>query len=451
MTTQFKDLAYQYHKHGFNVSCISYLKTIYSINEKNPEKSPNHDWKYLQIRRQERGEIENFLWEYSTGIGAILGSNQIVCIDIDECFDFDIIKNILKILFLPNDYEWIIKTPNGFHIYIRTEKLNLPIGINDKGIICLEPNEKHINKFKRVEFRYAGHAVLPNSKINESRYFFLHLNSNGKLQNNPIPTLAPLYVEPIIVLSTMAYTSGNYRKEEGFLYLADFMIGGYEFKFSEHSSGTSFEIIKNALKIYEIQYSENQITKRNKFDTKLYIEINTEGRIEDPTIYDLYPRVTNISFLIESNSKKNYSSIGELDFKYEFDNNKSILYENDESEKNIELKDVLDIITSKLNEPNLIIIFFNSEFQLSIFDIEFKKLGKRNPLRDQKHLCLKKQFLKHNTIDINTIDNLYENLFDNNINSNTLEPFTNFEMLSSCYKLMDIYGYFNGIPRSIMS
>ena len=84
----YKYFAAEYYKLGFNTTCISYLKTPYNSQEKNPEKSPSHEWIELQIKKQSIEEINGYAWEYSVGVGCILGYNKTVCIDIDDCSDF---------------------------------------------------------------------------------------------------------------------------------------------------------------------------------------------------------------------------------------------------------------------------------------------------------------------------------------------------------------------------
>lgn len=450
-----KEEAFRYYGLGFNVSCISYLKTPISIYEKNPEKSPSHDWKDLQIRHQRIEELENYLWDYSTGIGTILGSTGIVCIDIDECFDFDLIKNILEILFLPEDYEWIVKTPNGFHIYIKSTKLNLPKGINNEGIICVEPNEKNKGKFKRVEFRYAGHAVLPESIIKEERYFFLVKNLSGGIKRGNFPSSPPKNVTSLIVFSLMAYLSGEYRTEYGYQFLADFSIGGYDFKFSQHSSGQNFEINKEHIKLYEWNYSPNDVTTPKIFESILYIDLKTDGSIIDLTNYDTYPKATKVSFLIESYRKKvdeNESiKTSHLSEELNFDIQTSLKLDINSNSKKVEIKYVLDLLSSKINESNILLVMHDSDFKLSIFDSEYKKLGKRNPLRDKKNICIKQKYSNYNGLELSSLDEIYENFFNKSCLMDNGLSLSELEKAFFCYKLMEICGYFDGIPRTIMN
>ncbi|MEX2565821.1 MAG: hypothetical protein WD431_07765 [Cyclobacteriaceae bacterium] len=443
-----KEMALKYHDLGFNVSCISYLKTPYSINEKNPEKSPSHDWKEFQIRHQKIEELKNYEWDHSTGVGTLLGFTKIVCIDIDECFDFGLIKNVLKILFLPEDYQWVVKSPNGFHIYVKSTKLNLPIGINNEGIICVEPNEKNKNNFKRVEFRYAGHAVLPNSVINDRRYFFIVSDLLGRIKPDIFPSNPPDFIKPDILLSLMAYLSGTYKNQSGYLYLADFRIGDYDFVFSQHSSGPSFQINKKSISLYENYYSENKITTPKSVESIIYIDIKTEEEVNDPTKYDTYPNASNISFFIESfNQNVNFKTVTNIE-KYNFYIMEYPDLNISGNSSAVNIVCALVQVSSKLNKSNILLVLHDSEFKLSIFDSEFKRLGKRNPLRDKTHICLKRKYTEHNPLKDLNLDKIYEDLFNKPCFINKDDNLSKLETLMSCFKLMDLYGYFDSIPRS---
>src|ERR1700730_16117679 len=108
--------AEQYFELGLKPTCISYLKTKYNISEQNPEKSPSHSWRRWQVRNPRKEEIIALPWTTAIGIGTVLGFNN-RCIDIDNCNDESILKGALSILGLPDDYEWLVRTPNGYHIY----------------------------------------------------------------------------------------------------------------------------------------------------------------------------------------------------------------------------------------------------------------------------------------------------------------------------------------------
>lgn len=170
-----------YYNMGFNVTHI-----IPNLNEgkaKNPYKSPTNNRHTLKNRRQTIDELNSYDWEHSTGIGVVLGFNNLRAID----FDFSrwnrdvvpdkrnqIINLCLQKLDLPNSYEWVIITPNGgFHILFYSGHHNIPVKENLTR--AFTPNEKYYNycdeyhisayHFKQIELRWEKHLVLPPSTI----------------------------------------------------------------------------------------------------------------------------------------------------------------------------------------------------------------------------------------------------------------------------------------------
>ena len=169
----YRDYAEEYFNLGLRPTCISYLKTKYNIAETNPEKSPCHSWRRWQVRQPDLSEIINLPWDYSTGIGTVLGHGS-RCVDIDNCNDIHLVKEFLVSLKLPENYEWVVKTPNGYHIHVVSG--NLPFVTNkelNEGVLALLPNDSYKNRFSRIELRWANHAVLPPSIINGMCYDFV--------------------------------------------------------------------------------------------------------------------------------------------------------------------------------------------------------------------------------------------------------------------------------------
>ena len=132
---EIKDFAKEYYNFGLNPTCISYLKTTYNSEKhnNNPEKAPCHSWKRWQVRRPSLDEITNLNWVFSNGVGAVLGHSS-KCIDIDNCNDFNFIKKLLRILGLPEDYEWVVKTPN-VNIFLNPNVIVFNIGTVGNDIV----------------------------------------------------------------------------------------------------------------------------------------------------------------------------------------------------------------------------------------------------------------------------------------------------------------------------
>ncbi|MCC7319311.1 MAG: bifunctional DNA primase/polymerase, partial [Bacteroidales bacterium] len=213
-----------FHEMGLNISCISNIPNSYNYLEHNILKAPNHEWKHLQSRRQEEVEFNNYDWENSLGLGIILGYENIMAIDIDGCIDFDLIKFFCRQLGVPSDYEWIFISGSkcGFHMVFycddisdlyagqhlkRKNKVDLfgqgetssyypmphdadyHLGSTyisyDKNILDSEFNDNFWLKdlFKRIEFKWSGHLVLPPSYHQSGLNYSFH---NNVPKNKPI-------------------------------------------------------------------------------------------------------------------------------------------------------------------------------------------------------------------------------------------------------------------------
>jgi len=174
-----------YYNIGFNIANIyplSHNPDEYDISQL---KAPSFDWFFLDSLRQSLEEMMELDWEESVGIGAVLGYNDIRAIDIDNCSDIDTIKKILTSLGLCEEYEWVIKTGNGYHIIVKSEYHDYKI---DKNQVKSFLSNKEMNgKFHHLELRYNGHIVLPPSiHYTYKKYKFI---------NNNIPYKAPLHVD----------------------------------------------------------------------------------------------------------------------------------------------------------------------------------------------------------------------------------------------------------------
>src|SRR5690606_4022540 len=118
---QLRTIADVYKDFGFNVSCISKNTNEYNSNSRNFFKTPSHKWSDLFDYEQEPSELESYDWDNAVGIGTFTSWENLVVLDIDGCSDVGFVKQILRILGLPEDYEWVVESgsKNGFHIYYR--------------------------------------------------------------------------------------------------------------------------------------------------------------------------------------------------------------------------------------------------------------------------------------------------------------------------------------------
>lgn len=212
-----------YYNMGFNVTHI-----IPYLNEgkaKNPYKSPTNNRHILKNQRQTIAELNSFAWEISTGIGVVLGFNNLRAIDFDfYCYEWEknehlnklsieridkiingFIKKALDKLDLPNDYEWVIRTPNGgFHILIYSD--SLPFLVEQNKTKAFIPNKNYYEKFGKyyhntnyvphfshIELRWDKHLVLPPSINKEyKKYGF---------RSDCIPKTLPIIVSQNSILS----------------------------------------------------------------------------------------------------------------------------------------------------------------------------------------------------------------------------------------------------------
>lgn len=308
--------AEEYFNLGLKPTCISYLKTKYNITETNPQKSPCHSWRRWQVRKPDLEEIKDLPWNQSSGIGTVLGYYN-RCIDIDNCTDEEILKKILQILRLPSDYEWAIKTPNGFHIHICAE--SLPFITNkqlNEGVISLLPNLEHKNKFSRIELRWANHAVLPPSVIDGKNYKFLYQD---------FPHETPKWIKDFHIFQLMTKLCGNYSDSGNW---GNIEINEMIFQISASSNDYPYiEAIKvtensqcklneqnNSYIVTDLLDKEDIVGVRNIVQhfpsieqLPLFIDVETTGLIDDPLDYKNYPHIIQLAYSYGINSEiKNF-------------------------------------------------------------------------------------------------------------------------------------------------
>jgi DNA polymerase III epsilon subunit-like protein len=450
------EFAKKYYDLGLNPTCISYLKTKYNINEKNPQKSASHSWKRWQVRRPKIDEIINLDWNSSNGIGSVLGYIH-RCIDIDNCNDYDFIKKILSMLGLPSDYEWVVKTPNGFHIHLTSSNIEFATHKQlQNGVLALLPNDNFKNIFSRIELRWANHIVLPPTAINGKKYSFV---------NNSFPKENPNYVHVFHVYQMISYVSGNYYSSFG-----NFEVNDMIFQISAPSEGHSnivaikgkledVEIKKVTLSSGYIDYSELSINLKmgekhpfsynNNNNNPLFIDIETTGLIKNELDYESYPRIIQIAYSYGLNSEiinyyikpEGFSISDEIERITGITNSKLI-------EEGVKIEDALKFRNKEIRNP---IIGHNVEFDISIIDSEYLRLAKKqnsqyimNKLRDGSQIfCTMKKFASIFGGKYPKLSEMYSILFDDNVPNGTHNAKIDLEILIDCYYLMLLYGFIN--------
>ncbi len=168
-----KDFAEHYYNLGFNLTIINGLSKN-NNSYQDSFKIPLNDWESFRKVRQTKDEITAFDWENATGIGAITGVNELICIDIDGCNDLEFIKGFLFALNLPADYNWVVKSGShtGFHIWVKASTSfpsSIPYPPNNT--LYYFPLKDYRVLFKQIELRLSDHIVLPPSKNRDGNYY----------------------------------------------------------------------------------------------------------------------------------------------------------------------------------------------------------------------------------------------------------------------------------------
>ncbi len=194
-----------YYNFGFKVTNINPL--LNDAKKKKIFKAPTNNRHKLKNNIQTLKEVMNLDWINSSGIGTVLGCNNLRALDIDFESKFKLtgetnninirplIKKILINLNLPKDYEWVVITPSGgAHIifYSPNHKFKLTKNNTSKyrenKTKALKPNLKILKQYPKLghfELRWKLHLVLPPSQVdNKAIYKFW----------KKIPTNAPIRI-----------------------------------------------------------------------------------------------------------------------------------------------------------------------------------------------------------------------------------------------------------------
>lgn len=455
-----REYAKQYYELGLNPTCISYIKTKYNVKENNPEKSPCHAWKRWQVRRPMIDEVMQLNWDFSNGIGAVLG-HATKCLDIDNCNDYKFVKEFIKLLRLPEDYDWVVKSPNGFHIHIRSGPIYFASHTElVHGVLPVYPNEKYASKFSKVELRWANHIVLPPTIINGKKYNFI---------NDNIPTTPPERVDMFIVFQALSKFCGNFYDGHG-----NFEAQRMVFQLASPSEGYPFaqaaygsindEIIKGATNsagfiafdrlpknikagYLEFGLSDNSLYIKNWYKgSEFFIDIETTGLVINEFDYENYPRIIQIAYYnsYKREFKTIYITPDGFTVPEEIENLTGI--SNDFLIKNgVNIRDALLSIDIP---DNCQIVGHNLDFDLSVLDSEYLRLIK-NPKTyiANKHrngsqtFCTMKKFASIFNVKYPKLSEMYCYFFDDLPPHRMHDASNDLKVLIDCYYIMCLYGY----------
>lgn len=182
-----KILAKHLYKLGLNITCITNYVTEYNFYDANILKGAYHEWKHLKKSRQLIGELIEYDWDNSVGLGTIAGFENLHVLDIDGCTNYNFIEDLLIILGLPKHYEWVVKTGSldGYHIYFYSELLETLE--EDQVTSSYPPNLDNTGLFEKIELLWNTHIVLPNS-IHKS-------GSKYSFTNCKFPKKKPVFID----------------------------------------------------------------------------------------------------------------------------------------------------------------------------------------------------------------------------------------------------------------
>lgn len=185
--TNLKYMALFYKYMGMNITQMKWSKSL--KNAKSFKEPINTNWETYKTIEQSIEELFSINWDYSAGLGLVLGYNNYRALDFDIYGDFaikieynggtidDFIDDVLRLLNLPLDYQWVVRSGNGygFHIIFRCD--NIP-STSELDSISFAPSDRYSNPqlFTRIELRWCDHLVLPPSiHASGNQYYFRNI------------------------------------------------------------------------------------------------------------------------------------------------------------------------------------------------------------------------------------------------------------------------------------
>ena len=376
---ELKTIAEIYKDFGFNISCISKIKNEYNSNSRNFFKTPSHKWNDLFDYEQESSEFDNYDWQNAVGIGTFTNWENLIVLDIDGCTDVGFIKQILKTLDLPEDYEWVVESgsKNGFHIYYNG---NYIAECDEDDVVSTFPPKQEFEKYvDKIEFLWKTHSVLPPSVHGSgNKYSFI---------NNSFPKKAPSFVD----------------NEKIYEFINTFL--GFDKIVRQNQYGGIFKTFSSKTDFINEQDEEIDLTKHFLDEVYLIIDIETTGLPQKTASGTKYPELIQISWVLTNKKcvvlKKNTFII---DTPFLRTNNSSE-FVNIDFEVARKVKFSLTDALKKLTEDIKIcdyVVAHNIEFDIEILGHYFIKTYGANPFSKKKMICTMKS-----TVDFCKISNNY--------------------------------------------
>jgi hypothetical protein len=329
---------------GINIFCISNNITYKNYDALNTLKSPCHSWEHMIERRQTKEELDKLPWAQATGLGIILGYNNLMAIDVDGFYDEKLIKLICEFLSLPSDYKWVVLSGSktGFHIILEVTDKEI---INDRNFKEYDyetysqfstwpnyqfeftpfgkgnanayyPVSSQIRPFNKMEFLWkANLAIPPSQHISTDSYNFINGFPKLKPSTVSIKKLFQLKEKTCSIQSCFASSGEN--EERYYVHIAPkyWIDYNYEMYSQEPRLVFACHIYKvdsyNELFLIQISWSVlgngNNIIKRKTFN---YFSNKVDWKINDFVSYDCAVKVVNFNrnvlqeFLFDANHVK---------------------------------------------------------------------------------------------------------------------------------------------------
>lgn len=275
-----KKYAKFYYDFGFNLTIMNGR-----LQDKNSYqdsfKIPLNEWESYRQNRQTKEHIMSFNWDDATGIGAITGINDLVCLDIDGCKDINFIEGFLNSLGLSKDYNWVVRSGShtGFHIWIKTST-NFPgsIPYPPNNTLFYFPRKKFRILFKQIELRISDHVVLPPS---------INRNGNDYKFINNVPSNPPNEVDIINLIQNIekvAICKNDYE---------------YQVLKERQIMSILFIYLESSTNFYEMNFCSTNQYGGNA--TKISNTINVESPaqlIEHPKIVEIFRAINQADLVV---------------------------------------------------------------------------------------------------------------------------------------------------------
>ncbi|MEW6195602.1 MAG: bifunctional DNA primase/polymerase [Bacteroidota bacterium] len=192
---QFREIAKDYYESfGFNLLPLE-------------NKVPKSNWEKWQAEEMLMSDIDGLGWnEKVNGIGAISGINKLRCLDFDKVNSYEIVKQFVRKLGLPSEYQWIVKSGSGkgYHIwfYCDDDSYIIKVLSGDKSYYKLQLKENGLCDHIELRWKNCQTVLPPSFHPSGKQYEFIHPSpakagtpfNEGRIQWNGLPSQEPLNI-----------------------------------------------------------------------------------------------------------------------------------------------------------------------------------------------------------------------------------------------------------------